>query len=468
MEIAIIGAGATGLAAAYDLVRAGHRVTLYEAGAKPGGLAAGFKAPGWDWSLEKFYHHWFASDADVLKLGEEMGVRDRMIFNRPVTVVYYGDRFYQLDGALSTLIPALPWLDRVPLSGTVARGLLALRFPGLSAVDTLRYGFLGAYLILTSDWRKLERETAHQWLSRWAGRRGYQVLWEPLLVGKFGDELYQSVNMAWMWARIKARTPRLGTFIGGFQAFFDELAINIQRQGAVLHYETRVERIERAGETNGLNVMLRPSSSAAPTAPIHYDQVLVTTSPRLMSQLAPQLPADYLGTLKNLTSLGAVVMIAALDHQLSRQGFYWHNLPKSAGFPFLALCEHTNFVSNEHFGGQHLIYCGDYIPVTHPYFAMSDEELCQTYLPALKRFNPDFEPSWVRQTWVFREPYAQPVPFINHSHNIPSTRTPIAGLFFASMSHVYPWDRGTNYAVRLGREVAAEMINAHHPGITTV
>ncbi len=459
MNIAIVGAGATGLAAAHDLLRAGHQVTIFEAGAKPGGLAAGFKAPGWDWSLEKFYHHWFASDRDALKLGEEIGVRDRMVFNRPVTVVNYEGRFYQLDGALSTLLPAMPWLDKLPLSGTLARGLLALKFPGLSPVDTLRYGLLGAYLVLTSNWRGLERVTAHQWLSRWAGRRGYEVLWEPLLVGKFGEELYRSDNMAWMWARVKARTPRLGTFVGGFQAFFDELAASIQKRGGVIHYNTPVGSLERNAENGCWDVALRAPAPGTPPGSAPYDRVFVTTSPRLMTRLAPQLPADYLGALNNLKSLGAVVMIAALDHQLSRQGFYWHNLPKSAGFPFLAMCEHTNFVSREHFGGQHLIYCGDYVPVTHPYFAMSEQELCQTYLPALKRFNTEFDPSWVRQTWVFREPYAQPVPFVNHSRNIPPTRTPLPGLFFASMSHVYPWDRGTNYAIRLGREVAAEMAN---------
>jgi hypothetical protein len=37
-------------------------------------------------------------------------------------------------------------------------------------------------------------------------------------------------------------------------------------------------------------------------------------------------------------------------------------------------------------------------------------------------------------------------------------RTPIRGLYFASMSQVYPWDRGTNYAVALGRKVAAMLL----------
>jgi protoporphyrinogen oxidase len=456
MNIAIIGAGATGLAAAHDLLKAGHQVTIYEANDKPGGLAAGFKAPGWDWSLEKFYHHWFASDKDVLQLGEEIGVRERMIFNRPVTVAYYQGRFYQLDGAMSTLMPALPWLDKLPLSGSLARGIYALKFPGLSFTDTMRYGLLGVYLMLTSNWRGLEQVTAHEWLRRWAGPRGYEALWEPLLIGKFGEELYRDVNMAWMWARIKARTPRLGTFVGGFQAFFDALAQYVQKAGAQIEYSTRVNEITQV-ENNAWRVSMGASGDTSASSRT-YDQVLVTTSPRLMTRLAPQLPPDYLGTLNRLKSLGAVVMVAALDRQLSRQGYYWHNLPKSAGFPFLAMCEHTNFVSSEHFGGQHLIYCGDYLPTTHPYFAMSDDELRATYLAALPRFNPDFKPAWVKQTWVFREPYAQPVPFVNHSRNIPPTRTPLQGLYFASMSHVYPWDRGTNYAVRLGRDVAAEMM----------
>ena len=83
MKIGIIGAGAAGLAAAWDFAREGHDVTLYEAADRVGGLAAGFKDETWDWTLEKFYHHWFASDHDMLALADEMGVRDRIIFPRP-------------------------------------------------------------------------------------------------------------------------------------------------------------------------------------------------------------------------------------------------------------------------------------------------------------------------------------------------------------------------------------------------
>lgn len=58
------------------------------------------------------------------------------------------------------------------------------------------------------------------------------------------------------------------------------------------------------------------------------------------------------------------------------------------------------------------------------------------------------------------DPLRQPVPLVNHSANIPDIRTPLPGLYFASMSQVYPWDRGTNFAVEIGRKAAGIMCAA--------
>ena len=189
-----------------------------------------------------------------------------------------------------------------------------------------------------------------------------------------------------------------------------------------------------------------------------FDQVLVTTSPNLMAKLCPDLPENYLKGLLELKSMGAVVMVLSLKHQLSQEGYYWFNLPKAAGYPFLALVEHTNFVPKEHFGGDHIVYAGDYLEAGHEYFSMSDEELLERFLPAFKKFNPAFEEDWVKKIWVFKTNYAQPVPLIDHSKNIPTIQTPIEGLYFASMSQVYPWDRGTNFAVEIGRRAARLML----------
>ena len=171
-----------------------------------------------------------------------------------------------------------------------------------------------------------------------------------------------------------------------------------------------------------------------------------------MAKLAPDLPESYSASLKALKSMGAVVLVITLDRQLTQ--YYWHNLPKEAGFPFLALVEHTNYMDSEHYGGDHILYCGDYLEPDHEYFSLGKEELLERFLPALTRFNPDFDRSWVKDTWLWKTAYAQPVPPVNHSQNIPPLRTPLPGLYFASMSQVYPWDRGTNFAVEIGRRVA--------------
>lgn len=427
MKIAIIGAGIGGMAAAHDFERAGHQVTIFESAPGVGGLAAGFKDEGWDWSVEHFYHHWFQKDHDILGLIRELGLQDKVLFPNPKTVVYYKGNFYPLDSPKA-----------------------ALTFPGFTLVDMARFGFVTVYLRYIADWKPLEKITAHEWMRKYYGEKLYQTMFEPLLEGKFGP-YYKQVNMAWFWARFKARSTRLGTFVGGFQAFSDAFADILRGRGVDIRLSTPVERIEALPDGR-LQLNLSEGESEV------YDRCLVTVGPGLMARLAPALSTDYLQGLLNLKSMGAVVMVLALKHQLSTQGYYWYSLPKNAGYPFLALVEHTNFVSPEHFGGDHIVYVGDYLVPDHEYFILSKEELLERFLPELQKFNPNFNPEWVRKTWLFRAAYAQPVPLVNHSQNIPAIQTPINGLYFASMSQVYPWDRGTNFAVQIARKAAKLML----------
>ena len=428
MKIAIIGAGFSGMAAAYDLCKAGHKVTLFEAADHAGGLASGFKEPGWDWSVEKFYHHWFASDKHMLGLIKELGWEDKVLFPRPLTVMHYEGKFYPFDSIVKALL-----------------------FPGLGfGINKIRFGLVGVFLRLTNNWRALEKYTVDEWLRKWAGKKVYELMWEPLVTGKFGERHTKQVTMAWMWARLKARTTRLGTFEGGFQHFADLFADRLREMGVEIRLEMAVTSIERA-EGSGL-VTVRSDKTEA------YDKALVTLSPEAMSRLVPSLPEVYLHGLRSMKSMGAVVVVAALKHQLSEEGYYWYNLPKSAGYPFLALVEHTNYVGADKFGGDHIVYMGDYLEPEHEFFRLSQEELLERFLPSLKKFNPKFEREWVRKAWLFRTAYAQPVPLVNHSKNIPAIQTPVEEIYFASMSQVYPWDRGTNFAVEIGRRAARLMV----------
>lgn len=427
-NIGIVGAGVTGLTAAYDLLNMGHEVTVYEARPYVGGLAAGFKDSRWDWSLERFYHHIFASDQDILAFADELGLSDMVFFRRPLTSIYHGGEIYPLDSPLRVL-----------------------QFRPLPFIDRLRFGIVAAYLRYNPFWRPFERITAHRWLLTALGRRAYEVLWQPLLEGKFGAH-YQDVNLAWFWARLAKRTPKLGYFEGGFQAFITAVAETVRARGGWIRLESHVRGIHP--EPDGrIRLELRAGDQT-------HDRVLATCSPHMLKARTPTLPASYTEKLEALTSIGAVVMVLALNQSVT-DGHYWVNIPKREGFPFLAFVEHTNYIDRSHYGGDTIVYCGDYLPSDHAYFEMSDEELLELFIPGIQRINPEFDRSWIRAYWKFTEAYAQPIPFVNHAQNIPPLATPIPNLYMANMSQVYPWDRGTNYAVEIGRRAARQVGEAH-------
>ncbi|HPC06119.1 MAG TPA: FAD-dependent oxidoreductase, partial [Anaerolineaceae bacterium] len=228
MRVAVIGAGIGGMAAAYDLSRQGHEVTVFESSDHVGGLASGFKDEGWDWSVEKFYHHWFTSDEHMMGLINELGLSDQVVIPKPVTVMYHKGKFYPFDS-----IPA------------------AAIYPGLGwGINKIRFGLVALFLRFTKNWQALEKYTIDEWMRKWAGNKVYEEMWEPMVIGKFGETYARQVTMAWLWARLHARTTRLATFRGGFQAFCDLFTARLRELGVEIALSTPVNRI--SSRENGL------------------------------------------------------------------------------------------------------------------------------------------------------------------------------------------------------------------------
>lgn len=423
MKIAIIGAGYAGMTAGYDLAKAGHTVILYEALPEAGGLAAGFKAPHWEWKLEKFYHHLFTNDDQIINLAKEIGIGDKLTVHRPSTDLIFEGKPYPFDH----LLPVL-------------------KYPGLSFIEKMRVGLSAFYLKLQRNWSSFDDITAHEWMKRMMGS-AYEKEFEPLLRGKFGEENYRQVPMTWFWARVYKRTPKLIYPEGGFQTITDAMVRAVKAIGGKIYLNTPVRALR---QDNGGWIVESTQATA------HYDAVIATVSPGLLTRLVPELPESYFAALRGLKHMGAVVMTVALSHPLTEKS-YWLNLDKHK-YPMLSLVEHTNMVDCKHYGGDHLIYMGDYLPPDHPYLSYSADELFEIYESGMKRFNPAYERSWVRNKWIFSTTYAQPLPTLHYAKRIPSLKTPLSGLYFASMSQVYPWDRGTNYAVDIGHKVAAELL----------
>ena len=432
MRVGIIGAGAAGLAAAYELGLQGHSAAVYERADFLGGQASTFDVGGA--RLEKGYHHWFTSDTDIVDLTHEIGL---------------GHQVRWIDSSVGTLWDGRIYPFVTPMD--------LLKFTPLSLLDRMRLGLTTLYLQRQKDFRKYEGITADEWLRRHSGKRGYEVFWGPMLRGKFGDDYYKDVGMAWMWGKVQTRVKsrgkgmvkeKLGYPIGSFGEVFDVLADKVREQGGEVHLSAAVERVDaRDGKSVGMRVALDGGAAREEC----FDAVIATTPSYLFPRLVDGLPADYLRRLTDVNYMAAVLVILVLDRPLTN--VYWLNVADRS-IPFVAAIEHTNLIGSEHYGGKHIVYLSNYLSTDHPMFRMGHDEILREYLPHLRKINPDFSPSWIETSYHHRVGAAQPIIGTNYSERVPAHRTPIRGLYLANTTQVYPEDRGTNYSVRMGREVA--------------
>ena len=435
MRVGIIGGGMAGLAAAYELTKQGHFAEVFEQSNFLGGQASTFEVFGG--RLERGYHHLFTSDTDIADLIEDLGLGDRLAWLES-SVGFY------LDSGDGGKI----WNFATPKD--------LLSFKPLSLLSRLKVGFWTLILKNTKNYHKFENITAKDWLSKRMGRPAYEVIWEPLLRGKFG-EFYDRISMTWIWGKMRLRVgsrkkgstgERLGYPMGSFGEIIDYLAADIARQGGVVHTSATVARIVDSGRSAAsLDVELNGSTKERR----NYDAVIATTPSYVFTRLAPRMPEAYQSKLDKINYLSAVLMILVMDRPFT--DIYWLNIADQ-NMPFVALIEHTNLIDRKLYGGKHVLYISNYPSRGSELYLKTPEELMDLFVPQLQKINPRFDRSHVIEYHYHRVDGAQPIVGVNYGLNLPEHRTPHRGLYLANTTQIYPEDRGTNYSVRMGRQVA--------------
>jgi len=311
----------------------------------------------------------------------------------------------------------------------------------------MRIGASIAALRYNPLWKPLENFKAEPYLKYSMGKTAYEKIWEPLMKNKLGN--YSSaVSLAWFWARVYKRTESLDYPEGGFLDFARNLEDKIRKQGGKFYYETEVTKL-----TSKESTMLRfKKTGSLDFESEKYDVVIVTLPSFLFFKISPDLPATYINRFKKLTGIGAINLIMRLEKQFLNDGTYWLNMCDIKS-PILAVVEHTNFMDKKFYNNEHIVYLGNYMPVTDERFSMKDSELLKLYDPWLKKINSNYKSS-LSNFRVFKAPFAQPIITTKYSTKIPPFKTPLKKVYLTNIEQVYPWDRGTNYAVELGKKIS--------------
>lgn len=434
MKIVVVGGGVAGMTTAYRLMQGGHEVQLFEASPELGGLVRTFEVGGS--RLEAYYHHLFSTDTTIISLISELGL---------------GDNLKWIESKVG-------WFDDGKIYNFTTPKDLAF-FGPLPPLDRVRAGLMGLRLRGREDWAEFERITCKDWIEKNVSKKVFEKVWGPLLEGKYGDA-YDQVAMAWLWSKVHLRFQSrrgvsqkefLGYLMGSFQVYIHEMERRMRAGGVDIHLNAAVQKVT-ATDNRADGIVLADGSR------VEADAVVAALPSLLFRKIAPSLGDDYASKLDHVKWQGAVCMVVTLDRSFSP--IYWMNIGDRR-MPFLALVEHTNFIGPENYDGNHILYISNYLPQDHEYFGLDENQLWAIFEPALKRINPAFSTDWVRQKWLFKAPYAQPIIGLEYSKYRPDHRTPIEGLYLETMTQIYPEDRGQNYSIKMGDEVARMVVEDH-------
>jgi protoporphyrinogen oxidase len=421
MRIGIIGAGISGLAAAFRLARRGHHVEVFQRESSTGGLIATFDLAGT--RIEHFYHFLCAGDTGYFELCRELGLQDRIRFVKARTGFYYQGQCFGFTTALDLL-----------------------RFTPIPFSQRVRFGIFALESRMRDEWTQLDEITAEPWLIDRLGRRAFDVIWSPLLSLKFG-EYSKTISAAWVWHRIHrvARSKgRMGYLEGGSGFLLDSLMASLKRSGITIHPGKPVTGImAEAGRVRGLRLQ---GGSA-----YECERIISTVPLPVVADLIPPGWEDYETRLRAVRYIGVACVALKLTRPVTP--YFWLNVHDSS-IPFNGIIEYTNL---NRLAGEHIAYVPYYVPTDSPVYRMADHALIDQTWRGMKRIAPDLRDEDLVASHLSRAAYAQAICPTNFLRIIPGRRAPLGGLHLLDSVFLYPEDRTQSGNILKANECAEEI-----------
>lgn len=428
MNICIIGAGITGLAAGHKLSKLGHKVSIFESASFSGGQASTIKIDNFE--IEKAYHHLFATDKSILKLYKELGISDELTWYKSSVATYAENKIWKTTSPVDLLK-----LSLIPFSERVKLFIVSIR------------------LKLLTNWKKLENETAYSWLSKKVSNKTFEIIFKPLLKGKFG-RYYNKIPMPWFWSkvqtRVSSRNYKLQEVLCYPNNSFSNLISNLERsikenKGQIFFNKKVTKIISKSNKIDSINVQ----DADSVTENIKFDIVISTVPYNVLDKLT-NITDPLKDSMSKVDYMSAIVMILILNEKVTN--YYWLSIADDE-FPFLGLIEHTNLIPKSFYADNNILYITNYVENDNSLLELDYKELLDLYLPYLKKINNNFSTSWIKDYRFNKINYAQPIYPVNYSSIKIPLKLPLQGLYSANTAQIYPEDRGTNYSVAIAEKI---------------
>lgn len=417
-SLLVLGGGLTGLSCAYFASRAGYEVTVIESTDRVGGLLDTFEIGGN--RLEKYYHHFFTHDTELLWLLKELGLSDKLVFRDSTMGIYSRGRMYNFNSPADLL-----------------------KMGCLTFEDKIRFGLSSLYLSKFANWKKNETVPVYRWFLNYAGKNVTEIIWEPLLKSKFGS-YYDQIPLSWMIGRLSQRVDsrkgtkeQLGYLQGSTDVLLKALTDNLENQNVKLSTGTKVTGFIADGK--------KVTGVETQNGDFSADKIISTLPTNILSQLVQELDPEHAKKLSEIEYFGAVCLIYELSRPLSK--IYWLNIAEK-NFGFGGVIEHTNLIPPEKYSGSHIVYLSRYFSNQEEIGRLDGSQVEKIMATDLSKIYPEFNRSMIKNTYFYKTNTAATVCDLNFSNKVPRCKTPIENLFNVSMAHIYPDERSCNNSIR--------------------
>ncbi len=427
----IIGGGFSGLAAAYTLQKNGIKPSILEKSSSLGGMAACHEKDGF--LIEKFYHHFFSHDSEVVSLIKELGKDNNLIWGKTYMGFFAENELYNLTTPLDLL-----------------------RFSHISLFERISFALFSYRAKKETDDRDLDSMSTSEWLGKKLGSSAYLKIMAPLIKSKFGVHM-NDISAAFLKGRVKARVnsrtklfgrEKFGYYIGGLDKISDIISDTISSNNSDIRLRSNVRNIIVNGDYD-FSIELSDDKTVNCT-----DIISTIPLPILTEQLSPT-PSS----LPEFDYRSVVCMCLGVKKNLSK--YYWINIA-SEELPFGIIIGHTNLVPSSEYNGDDVIYLATYCDSSSNIYCMKNDELFDVYIKGLKKVFPSFRDDDVLWSKVSREPFASPVFKKNFSRDIEDLQSSLPkGLHVAGNIVTYPNSRNVNSVIKTGKKAALEIIDRY-------